>query len=221
VTTLIPPRFLFRWCFPVPYLADYPGDESLPELPPSCALPSLQEMDGVRDFAEWRLAWNESGLALMVDVAGKTEPVQCDVSAPTSSAGVHVWIDTRATQTVHRATRFCHRLALLPAGLGRHRRQPSAVFLPLGPARSEAPAAAEAIRIASTLRDDGYRLQAWIPAACLHGYDPAAQPRLGFYGVVRDAELGLQALTVGPPFPYESDPSLWQLLELVRRAPVA
>lgn len=217
MSTVVPPRFLFRWCFPVPYLADFPGEDTLQELPAQCTLPSLQGFDGTPEHAQWRLGWNEAGLALQVDVRGKSEPVQCDVSTPATTSGVHVWFDTRPAQNVHRATRFCHRFAFLPAGLGRTRQQPSAVLLPLGSSASEPRGSTEALRVSSHLRDDGYRLQAWIPAECLIGFDPAAQPRLGFYGVIRDHEWGEQALTVGPPFPYETDPSLWQLLELIRQ----
>jgi hypothetical protein len=57
-------------------------------------------------------------------------------------------------------------------------------------------------------------LEAWLPASVLNGFDPAAQPQLGFYYSVVDAELGLQALSVGDDFPYASDPSLWSVLLL-------
>ena len=59
-----------------------------------------------------------------------------------------------------------------------------------------------------------YLLEAWFPAESLVGYDPDAHRQLGFYVVVRDAELGEQFLTVGREFPFEYDPSLWQMLEL-------
>lgn len=217
MSAVVPPRFLFRWSFPVPYWSAPPvANGPLPDLPDPHRLPSLSGLDGDVDFATWRLGWNEQGLALVVDVAGKTEPVRCDPLSPASSSGVHVWIDTRCTQTVHRATRFCHRFSLLPTGSGKQQ-QPVVTALPLGPSREESPAArATPVRLASALRDDGYRLQAWFPAESLTGYDPESHPRLGFYGVVLDAELGAQRLTVGGEFPYESDPSLWQTLELVR-----
>ena len=124
-----------------------------------------------------------------------------------------MWIDTRATQNVHRATRFCHRFALLPTGRGGNKQQPAGFAVPLGPEREGASAAE--LRVNCDLRKDGYQLRAWLPAESLAGYDPEAQPRLGFYGVVRDDELGVQPLTVGDEFPYHSDPSLWQTLELM------
>ncbi len=62
---------------------------------------------------------------------------------------------------------------------------------------------------------DGYLLEAWLPAKVLTGYEPAAQPQLGFYYHLQDAELGRQFLTVGQEFPFEQDPSLWSTVELV------
>ena len=69
-------------------------------------------------------------------------------------------------------------------------------------------------RVWSDIRDDGYLLEAWLPAESLTGFDPETHRQLGFYLVVRDAELGEQFLTVGREFPFEYDPSLWQVLEL-------
>jgi hypothetical protein len=62
----------------------------------------------------------------------------------------------------------------------------------------------------------GYLIEAFLPAAVLHGFDPEQNPRLGFYYAARDSELGEQVLTVGAEFPYWDDPSLWSVLELVR-----
>ena len=169
-------------------------------------------MDGQPEFATWRIGWHEQGLAFEVLVTGKTQPPRCNPLDPGVSSKCMLWIDTRATQNVHRATRFCHRFALLPTGRGGNKQQPAGFAVPLGPERE-----GRALRIARQLRSAERRLPApaWLPAESLAGYDPEAQPRLGFYGVVRDDELGVQPLTVGDEFPYHSDPSLWQTLELM------
>src|SRR5438093_1345145 len=62
----------------------------------------------------------------------------------------------------------------------------------------------------------GYRVEAFVPAAVLNGFDPEEHPRLGVYYAVRDTELGEQTPAVGSDFPYADDPSLWQVLELTR-----
>ena len=61
---------------------------------------------------------------------------------------------------------------------------------------------------------DGYRVELWLDAADLHGFDPEANPRLGFYYLVRDRELGEQFLSVEHDFPFAFDPSVWSTIEL-------
>ena len=60
----------------------------------------------------------------------------------------------------------------------------------------------------------GYRLEAFLPAAVLTGFDPEQHPRLGVYYAVRDGEKGDQFLAVNADFPVADDPSLWAVLEL-------
>ena len=62
----------------------------------------------------------------------------------------------------------------------------------------------------------GYRLELFLPAAALTGFDPEEHPRLGVCYAVRDSELGDQFLSVNGDFPYMDDPSLWDVLELVK-----
>jgi hypothetical protein len=136
---------------------------------------------------------------------------------------LQIWIDTRNTQSIHRASRYCHYFCFLPSGGGSDGRAPFACQLPVPRAREDAPLTTpESIRIHSETTRDGYRLEAWLTREQLHGFEPedlgdsASNPLLGFYYYARDAELGEQYLTVGREFPFSSDPSLWATLELVR-----
>ena len=63
-------------------------------------------------------------------------------------------------------------------------------------------------------RTSGYRIEAFLPAAVLNGFDPEQNRRLGIYYAVRDVELGEQTLSVPAEFPFAEDPSLWGVLEL-------
>ncbi|OYW24671.1 MAG: hypothetical protein B7Z55_01500 [Planctomycetales bacterium 12-60-4] len=217
MTHVVPPRFLFRWSFPVPYCAEWPGsDREGRQLPVACRLQQLDEFDAGSRFADLYVGWNEAGFGVGVEVRGKQQPLQTDLMKPTESDGLQVWIDTRSTLNVHRATKYCHYYCLLPGGDGKQRRQPVAVQRPLAQAREETGARTGKLVMTSELRDDGYRLDCWFPGESLFGFDPANNPRLGFYAVVKDAELGEQFLTVGREFPFEFDPSIWQTLELVR-----
>jgi hypothetical protein len=217
MTAVLPPRFLFRFALSAPRADHLPGksESRLLEFPEQSRLPDVASLDGAPGFAALRAAWNPGGLALSVEVRGKSAPPRCDPERPTTSDGLQVWIDTRCTQNVHRATRFCHYFCLLPTGGGKNGSVPVGVQLPVPRAREDAALCdPRDLRVVSEMRDNGYRLDAWLPASVLHGFDPESQPRLGFYYAVVDSELGTQVLSVGEDFPYSSDPSLWGVLEL-------
>jgi hypothetical protein len=129
---------------------------------------------------------------------------------------VTLWIDTRDARTSHRASRYCHQFHFLPAGSGPERDEPAVVQAKIHRALQDAPLSpASALPFRCERRRDGYRLEAFLPAAALHGYDPEQNPRLGFFYAIHDLELGDQVLSVNSDFPYQEDPSLWSVLELV------
>ncbi|MFQ5730816.1 MAG: hypothetical protein ACE5KM_02555 [Planctomycetaceae bacterium] len=215
---VLPASFLFRYALPVLHRDPIqPGKSGPRPLPPECRLPDVAGLDAGTPFAELRLAWNDAGLAVSLEVTGKAHPPQGDPNAPAESDGLQLWIDTRKTQNIHRAGRFCHHFCILPQVAGRRKDRPRAIQLPIARAREDAPLVeSKALPVNAQPRTDGYRLDAWLPAAVLNGYDPDSAPRLGFYYCVRDSELGDQTLSVGAEFPYAHDPSLWATLELVR-----
>ena len=213
---LLPTPFLFRYSFPVPFDPALPrSGKKLLNLTAACALPDVAEIAGAKPFGELRLAWNKTGLGISVAVRGKKQPPQASLRSPTTSDGLQVWIDTRNTQNIHRASRFCHHLCLLPTGGGRNGQEAAAVPLAIARAREEVslPNPAD-FRIQVESNRTGYLLEAWLPAATLQGFDPDASPRLGFYFLLTDGELGEQSLSVGTEFPISHDPSLWATLEL-------
>jgi hypothetical protein len=216
--TLPPNRFLFRVAYRCRYVADLPreGDDLL-DLPEACRIDNFAAMDGRRNFADVRLAWNETGLAVQVEVRGKEQPPAGDAARPRLSDGVSLWIDTRDARASHRAGRYCHQFHFLPTGGGPDKDEPAFVQGKIHRAQQDAPAvAAGAVPFLFVSRTGGWRLEAFLPAAVLNGFDPEQNPRLGFYYAVRDGELGEQVLSVGADFPYGEDPSLWSVLELVR-----
>lgn len=217
MSQLVPPRFLFRWSFPTRKIGNLPHQSGrLLNLPETCRVPSLGELDSTPNFADVRLAWSDAGLGLSVEVRRRTRQLKSSSDTPILMDGLHVWFDTRNTKSVHRATRFCQQFSLQPAGGGRTATDPQAAATPLARARDEFMLAdVSLIRVQSELRSDGYWLDAWLPAEVLVGFDPSQHPQLGFHYVVRDSELGQQSLAVGSEFPYDSDPSLWQTIELI------
>ena len=218
---LVPNRFLVRLAHPCPYVADIPhdGDEdqALLDLPEAARIRDFAALDAQVNFADVRLAWNEFGLGVQVDVTGKAETPVGDADKPRSSDGLWLFLDTRDARGSHRASRFCHHFLLLAAGGGADKDEPFLAQSKINRALQDAPMANLAeVPFRCQRRSGGYRLEAFLPAAALHGFDPSEHPRLGFCYVVRDQELGDQFLSVNWEFPFPEDPSLWSVLELVR-----
>jgi hypothetical protein len=216
--TLLPSSFLFRVAYRCPYIKGMPqtGDDLI-DLPEVCRIDRLIPAENHRNFADVRLAWNEAGVGLQAEVMGKQEPPQADVAKPRTSDGISLWLDTRDSRASHRASRHCHQFHFLPSGGGAEKDEPAFVQTPIHRALQDAPMAPRnTVPFRCRRIKNGYRIEAFLPAAALNGFDPEQNRRLGFYYAVRDTELGEQVLSVGSEFPYSEDPSLWSVLELVR-----
>ncbi|NQT17626.1 MAG: hypothetical protein HQ582_33030 [Planctomycetes bacterium] len=215
--SLLPKRFLFRFSVPCLYRKELWTAQGA-GLGREYRLANLAELEQQPASADVRAAWNESGLALAVCVQGKKQPPWCRTTRPEDSDGVRVCIDTRDVHNVHRASRFCHRFLFMPTGDGQRMDQPVAQWLPIHRARGQPQAIKpEDLKVWCEKQVDGYRLDAFIAADALTGFDPAEHPRLGFTYAVVDRELGEQTFATGSPMPYQEDPSLWATLELARR----
>lgn len=218
---LVPHRFLVRLTHRCPYVRDMPRTDedaqTLLELPESARLENYARLDGATNFADIRIGWNEIGLGVQLTVAGKRKPPQGDAAHPLAADGLTLWIDTRDARTSHRASRYCHQFHLLPAGNSDNPDEPACVQTKINRALQDAPIGqAGEVFIRCFQKKGSYRLDAFLPAAGLTGYDPGQFPRLGVYYHIRDTELGDQFLGVNADFPIADDPSLWEPLELVK-----
>ncbi|GIW78199.1 MAG: hypothetical protein KatS3mg105_0006 [Gemmatales bacterium] len=214
---MLPAPFFFRIAYPCPYVARMPRDreEFLLDLPEFCRVHDLADRQTSKRFADLRLAWNEFGMGVRLEVRGKEELPKAVAGRPQSSDGLTLWLDTRDARTSHRASRYCHQFLFLPVGGGPDGDQPYFAQLKINRALQDAPICSpEAIHQRCHLFQTGYVLEAFLPADVLNGFDPELNRRLGFYYMVRDAELGEEYLSVGPEFPFADDPSLWSVLEL-------
>lgn len=218
--TLLAPRFLFQFAVPVKKHTPIWTKAGV-ALDESHRLPDLAALDAgsaseERVFADVRVAWAGEGLAITATVAGKKQPLWCRESRLEDSDGLQVWVDTRATHNIHRASKFCHRFAFLPAGGGRGAAAPVADQLLINRARENArPVRPRELQVASKVTATGYELAAFMPAVTLGGYDPTQHQSLGFHYQLLDRELGLQTFANGMEFPVDEDPSCWATLELV------
>jgi hypothetical protein len=218
--TLLAPRFLFRFAVPV-RRRDPIWKPAGVELDESYRLLDLAQLDAgsegqERQFADVRMAWHAEGLLFNVAVEGKQQPPWCRDGRLEDSDGFQVWIDTRATLNIHRASRFCHRYAFLPAGGGQGNSEPLADQILINRARENArPIRPRELQVAARITKSGYRLAAFVPAVALAGYDPHQHREIGFTYAVYDRELGMQTFASGPAFPFDEDPTCWAALELV------
>ena len=132
------------------------------------------------------------------------------------SDGIQIWVDTRDTHNVHRASKFCHWFVLLPIGGGVDGKKPNASMLKINRSKDDSPTInRHKIEVASKVTKTGYQIKAFIPGKALNGWDANEHRLIGFNFVAVDRELGQQTLAIGPELPISEDPSLWQTLELV------
>jgi hypothetical protein len=191
--------------------------EALLDLPETARLNSFGQLDDLAETADVRLAWNEFGLGFQGTILGKEKDPIGDATTPKTSDGFSLWIDTRGDRTAHRASRFCHHFYLLPCGEGDDQQEPALVQSPIHRAQQDAPLASTgAILFRCHRLKTGYRIEAFFGQGSLNGYDPEQYSQLGVYFQLRDQELGDQYLGVNTDFPFAEDPSLWDVLDLVK-----
>jgi hypothetical protein len=220
-TPLLPQAFWFRLAIPCRRIDGLPrnpgGKGRLLDLPAGCALPATARLEGNEPWADVRVAWNPFGLAVAVEATGRAAPLAFD-DRPEGAGGVQLWIDTRDTRNISRATRFCQRFAarLLPAGpSGKPALGVEVTPRPIARALADPPPVRpEKIASRAERLRDGWRIEMFLPAEVLHGFDPETNRRLGFAYQVSDPDRPDQFLGVGREFPIGENPSLWSTLEL-------
>lgn len=213
--------FPFRFRIPCRNVAK-PWNKDGCRLDESYALPNFDVLnaDDPETFSpppfELRVGWSGEGLAFSLRVWGKTQRPRNVPNQNEESDGLQICLDTRNVKDVHRATRFCHRLIFLPSGDTAGQNRPSVHWFPIHRAKDHPnPIDFRAIRMLSSLTEDGYRLDFFLAAQVLTGYDPQEHPQLGFHYVLVDKEIGTHYFLTAPPMPHDQDPGLWGTLDLV------
>lgn len=218
MNSVIPATFCFRFSSGVPRVDALPRKgKQLLKLTDDCRLfwPGSDLNEGPSPL-KLSAAWNLKGLAIAAEVTGKQHPAVSNIERPDETDAVQIWINTRNTTTIHRANRLCHHFCLLPNGGGDEGLEPVVRQIPIARATEDAPIfQPDAFRSRSERTKHGYKLEAWLPSECLNGFDSAESSQLAFYAMLRDSELGDHCLTVDAAFPFASDPSLWQTLDLL------
>jgi hypothetical protein len=215
---LLPQAFWFRIAAPCSRWDEMPRPDDrkrLLDLPASCALPDGARLEGLESWAEVRIAWNARGLGIAVFAEGIADS-QLAIDRPEGFADAQLWVDTRDTRDVSRATRFCHRFTapLRLRGTGR-KLEVEVVQRPIARAVADAPMSKTGlIESRAELTRSGWSLEVFLPAQVLNGFDPETNRRLGFAYQVSDHARNDQFLGVGRDFPIGENPSLWSTIEL-------
>ena len=212
-TTQIPKNLGFRYRFECSKTDKKWSDKFA--LTPKHQLPVLGQFENQNEFADWRAGWNDEGLYFSISVSGKQQSLWCRQTALLESDGVQIWLDTRDTHNVHRATRFCHWLLALPQGGGSTYTKPMFSMLKINRAREDSPTiGSKLLKMNVKTKKDGYALSLFIPGSQLNGWNLEDHRQLGFSIAVVDRELGWQTIGAGPELPITEDPSLWHSLVL-------
>jgi hypothetical protein len=168
-------------------------------------LPALAQWQGEEQFADIALAWNESGIFANVVVHKPFE----EAFYPRFASGdaVELFFDTRDLKTAGFATKFCHQFVFLPSAVQGILAQEISHFR----AEDTHPLCdASELQVGVEMGKEDYALQIFIPAHCLHGFDPTSFERIGFtYCIHRfkgsPQHFGLNAQN----FSFEQHPRLW------------
>lgn len=211
MSSLVPNRFLFKIEFPLRRAKKgLPIDGDVSAWGEQYALPPMCTIDGQAPFGQVYGAWNEGGLYVGCRVEGKTRAVKCDPANFRNSDCLRVMTDMRDTRDIRRASRFCQHFYFLPAGGGAKGREACGGSAKIARAMQDAPAVSPSdLLVASVVSKGGYSITAHVPARVLAGFDPVENPRIGFYYMLEDTELGQQALTIGDDLNWWIDPSTW------------
>ena len=213
---IVPPSFLFQYSMAVPRVEAIPRKKgSLLQLDDSCSLFVPGSMNDTDNAFGLRMAWNPEGLGIELDVPGKKLPPAGRRKDLKNSDYISLFVDTRHTANVHRATEYCCSLVVLLCDENADEK-PTAAFVEIAQQRaSKSDRDGGKCPVQVSVRPDGYRLEIWIPTSQMFGFDEAPEiGRIGFSCLIHDTELGEIPLNVGGDCPVAFDPSTWLQLEL-------
>jgi len=222
------PAWLFDFGFPISQIS---GRAAKPErlewkLNGEYAIPEFGSLSGGKRFADAFVAWSEEGIffqsrvripsAKGADATGGTSAG----NAASKTLHCSLYIDTRWSPGVHRATSFCHRFDFI---LSRPTQsQPElrghGELAPIQRARA-APADVHPtdIFVATSYKPDGYEIRAFLRGNSLTGYSPLEFPDIGIFYTINDTLVGTQIIARTLQSSFFEDPSVWCRAKLLQQ----
>lgn len=164
-------------------------------------LPDTSELFPEQKFGEVGIAWHEEGITVGALVQKKLEDPDSDF--------LELFFDTRDLKTAGFTTKFCHHFIVVPQDGGtreatRFRTEDSHPLC-------------DSADLETSFHADrsSYSIQVFIPAHCLHGFDPHSFDRLGFTYRLNRLKGEAQHFAVSTQFyAIDQHPSLWATLKL-------
>ena len=220
------PAWLFDFGFPIPQLT---GRAAKPErldwkLHNEHAIPDFGTLSGGKRFAAAFIAWNDAGIFFQSNVKVPKGNANGAAGSPASNAAsktMHcsLYLDTRWSPGVHRATTFCHRFDFIL-----NRPSPSQPELrghgELAPIQRARAAPTEIhpkdISVGAFHDADGYEIRAFLRADTLTGYSPFEFSDIGFFYTINDSLVGNQIIARTLQSPFFEDPSVWCRAKLLQ-----
>ena len=216
MSTLLPQPFWFRVAHTARRVEAIPRAKGrLLDLTPAEELVDLGTLDGTDQVIRVRAAWNDKGLGISFEHTDKLGEISPRPHLPAGLDTVQLWVDTRDTRTVHRATRFCHRFVVTIHRTVGRALDAMVSQKPIARALADPPMTRVSEVEARVERTTGgWRLELFLPAGALNGFEPGENRRLGLSWQVTDPDRGEIFAALGRDFPVGEDPSLWSTLLL-------
>ena len=173
-------------------------------------LPELTQLCADESFARVAMGWNREGLEFCIEVNAPVERV----AYPNIQNGdsIELFIDTRDVKTSGFNTRFCHHFYFLPEPVDGKQAGEITRF------RTEdkhdwCDPTELVVKVKKSAK--GYVAKIFIPAQCLHGYDPEQCAQIGFtYRINRYGEIPQHFSVDTEDYQLEQQPSLWSSIQL-------
>ncbi len=164
-------------------------------------LPDTSELFPEESFGEVSLAWHMEGISVFASVNKKLENPDEDC--------LELFFDTRDLKTAGFTTRFSHHFILYP------REGASREVTHFRTEDTHPLCDSSDLEVSFREEKKSYQLEGFIPAHCLHGYDPLTFDRLGFNYRLNRVKGEPQHFALSSKFfALEQHPSLWATLKL-------
>lgn len=209
----LPPIFpleFFSLSSTIRYAKEFPSSATMRS---SHMLMNSCELLGEEQFAQVMLAWNQEGIYIEVAVDKAFEKALY----PQFSQGdaLELFFDTRDLKTAGFATRFCHHFLVLAEKTQSVHAQE---ITHLRTEDSHPLCDPNDITVTAQYHKQSYTMRIFLPAHCLHGYDPQSYDRMGFtYRIHRYLGAPQHFALSSLHFPLEHSPRLWASLTMVKK----